>query len=463
MHMCKSSPALILISFLIALQTAAASEKRPNIVILLADDMGYGELGCYGQEMINTPNIDALAEKGLRFTDFYAGTAVCSPSRGVLMTGIHAGHATIRGNKGFYPVNGSWDRVALTKSEITIAEMLQGAGYQTAFVGKWHLGVPEDVSTWAHNRGFDFAVQEQWGEKPEGGTFDERNHWMNGREGEIFYDYTQHDCLDEFRTNIMLDFLDKQRDTEKPLFLFMSYRSPHAHEFFLRDNDDYKDKGWPEKERTHASRITMLDEQIQRLLDKLEAMGELDNTFILFTSDNGPHNEGKHDYTFFNSSNDLKGFKRDMYEGGIRVPGIAYWAGKSRKGVSNHQATFYDIMPTLAEVAGIKIPGQTDGMSFLPEVLGKPQNKHEHLYWELQTLRGDDMAKAFRQAARMGNWKAVRYGQKGKTQLYNLENDLYETKDLASEYPEILERMENILRKESVKKELFPYSGGPER
>jgi arylsulfatase A-like enzyme len=434
-------------------------DKAPNILILLADDMGYGELGCYGQEQIKTPTIDALAEKGLRFTDFYAGTAVCSPSRAVLFTGVHAGHATIRGNKGFYPVNGSWDRVALTKSEITIAEMLKNAGYQTAFVGKWHLGIPGDVSTWAANRGFDFAVQEQWGPKPEGGTFDERIHQVNGRDAEIFYDYQDHDCLDAFRTDLALDFLEKQRDPDKPLFLFMSYRSPHAHEFFLRENDDYKDKGWPEKERTHASRITMLDEQVQRLLDRLEAMGELENTFILFTSDNGPHAENGHSPVFFDSSGGQKGYKRDMYEGGIRVPGIAYWPGRSQQGVSSHKAAFYDIMPTLAEVAGIPVPEQTDGISFLPEVLGREQTPHDHLYWELQVVTTDDKAKAFRQAARMGDWKAVRYGADGTTELYNLENDPSEEKNLADQFPEIVERMQKILSKESTEDTHFPYAG----
>lgn len=434
------------------------SPTKPNILILLADDLGYGELGCYGQEVIKTPNIDALADKGLRFTDFYAGTSVCSPSRGVLMTGIHAGNATIRGNKGFYPVNGNWDRVALRKSEITIAEMLKGAGYQTAFVGKWHLGVPEDVSTWAHGRGFDFAVQEQWGHKAEGGEFDERNHWKNGREAEIWYDYTEHECLDAFRTDIALDFIKEQWDPDKPLFLFMSFRSPHAHERNLSETERYKDKGWPEIERRHASRITMLDEQIQRLLDKLDEMGELDNTFILLTSDNGPHNELKHDRFFFKSSNGLNGYKRDMYEGGIRVPGIVYWPGKSIQGVTDHQAIFYDIMPTLADVAGIPIPEQTDGISFLAEVLGEKQKKHKHLYWELQVVR-QASEKGFRQAARMGDWKAVRYGNKNKTELYNLETDLFEKNDVARQYPEIVDRMENILEAESTKDERWPFSG----
>ncbi len=436
-----------------------ARPTLPNILILLADDLGYGELGCYGQTVIKTPNIDALAAKGLRFTDFYAGTAVCSPSRGVLMTGMHAGHATIRGNKGFLPVNGSWDRIALRKSEVTLAEMLKGAGYQTAFIGKWHLGIPQDVSTWAAGRGFDYAVQEQWGPKAEGGKFDERVHWVNGREDSIFHDYTQHDCLDEFRAELALNFLDQQRDAEKPLFLFMSYRSPHAHEFFLRETKLYKEHRWPEVERRHAARITMLDGQIQRLLDKLEEMGELDNTFILLTSDNGPHAENHHDAGFFNSSNGLHGYKRDMYEGGIRVPGIVYWKGKSRAGeVTDHQAIFYDVMPTLAEVAGIAAPDQTDGISFLPEVLGKEQKKHDHLYWELQVVQGP--TEGFKQAARLGDWKAVRYPKNGETELYNLKDDLYETKNVAAEHPEILQRMEAILNTESIKSENYPDAGG---
>jgi len=448
---------------LLAASCAVAAGEKPNIIILLADDLGYGELGCYGQEIIKTPNLDALAAKGLRFTDFYAGCSVCSPSRAVMMTGIHAGHVSIRGNKGFYPVDGKWDRVALRKTEVTLAEMLKGAGYQTAFVGKWHLGIPQDVSTWAAGRGFDFAVQEQWGPTPEGDTFDERDHWFNGREKSIKYDYTQYDCLDEFRTNLMLEFLEKERDEDKPLFIFMSYRSPHAHEFYLREAERYKEHGWPEVERRHASRITMLDEQIQRLLNRLEEMGELDNAFILFTSDNGPHAEGKkeivgkHDHTFFNSSKGLRGYKRDMYEGGIRVPGIAYWKGKSRACVTDHQATFYDIMPTLAEVAGITCPEQSDGISFLPEVLGKRQQKHEHLYWEIQK---PGSGKGYRQAARRGDWKAVRYGHKGATELYDLKNDLYETKNVAPAHPEVLDRMNKILRTESVKDDCFPYAGG---
>lgn len=453
---------IILCLFVLALPSYAG--KKPNILILLADDMGYGELGCYGQEIIKTPTIDSLAEKGVRFTDFYAGTSVCSPSRGVLITGIHAGNATIRGNNGFTPIDGSWSRIALNKSNVTLAEMLKDAGYKTAFIGKWHLGVPEDVSTWAHGRGFDFAVQEQWGNKSEGGVFDERYHLKNGRESTLFYDYTKYSCLDEFRTDIALEYLDSQYEPDNPLFLLMSYRSPHAHEFFLSEHENYKGEMrdgylWPEIERRHASRISMLDQQIKRLLDRLEEMGELENTFIFFTSDNGPTAENHHDRFFFNSSKDLKGYKRDMYEGGIRVPGIAYWPGKTVQGkVSAHQATFYDVMPTLADVAGIAAPEQTDGISFLPEVLGQQQKSHEHLYWEIIE---NPSPKAFKQATRMGNWKAVRYGVSGKVELYDLESDLYEKNNVASDYPEVLERMKSILETESTKTSIYPSAGQP--
>jgi arylsulfatase A-like enzyme len=456
----KMNYTFILVCVFSSLFSFTFAEKKPNILILLADDLGYGELGCYGQEVIQTPTIDALAEKGLRFTQFYAGTSVCAPSRAVLMTGIHAGKVSIRGNRGYFEEKGDWDRIALRKDEVTIAEMLKSAGYQTAFVGKWHLGDPLDVSTWAHGRGFDYAVQEQWGSKAEGGKFDVREHQVNGRESTLWYDYSQYDCLDEFRTNIALDYFDKQYDASKPFFLFMSFRSPHAHEFYLGEMDRYKEHRWPEIERRHASRISMLDQQVKRLLDKLEKIGELNNTFILFTSDNGPHGEEKHDPYFFESSNGLKGHKRDMYEGGVRVPGIAYWAGKSVRGVSEHQAIFYDIMPTLAEVAGVEAPKQTDGISFLPEVLGKEQTKHDHLYWELQTLIPDENGNlSYRRAARTGDWKAVRYEDKGSTELYNLTSDLYEKNDIAKQHPEIVKSMEKVILECSEKNPHFPNAG----
>ncbi|GAA4237625.1 arylsulfatase [Postechiella marina] len=439
-------------------KTTAKKLDKPNIIFLLADDLGYGELGSYGQEVIKTPFLDEIASKGLRFTDFYAGTSVCSPSRAVLMTGKHTGHLSIRGNKGKLS-DKKWDRVALKKSETTVGEVLQAAGYQTAMIGKWHLGVPEDMSTWAKGRGFDYAVQEQWGKSIKGNVIDERVHWVNNNEDSVFYNYNNYKCLDEFRTNFALDYLDN-KDDNKPFFLYMSYRIPHAHEFFLSKNDLYADKmeEWPEIERRHAARITMLDNQIKRMFKKLEKNGELDNTLILISSDNGPTNENHHDYKFFNSSGNLKGFKRDVYEGGVRVPLIAYWKGKIKEGqTTNHQATFYDIMPTLAEIAETTAPKNIDGISMLPELLGKPQKKHDFLYWEIQEGAS---VKGFRQATRIGNWKAVRYGNNYHTELYNLENDLYETTDISKSHQDIVNQANHIFKTQSEKDIHFPFSGG---
>jgi arylsulfatase A-like enzyme len=433
----------------------APTPKKPNIVLLLADDMGYGELGAFGQAEIKTPFLDSLASQGMKFTNFYAGTSVCSPSRAVLMTGIHTGHVSIRGNKG--DINNTWDRVPLQKSEITIPEMLKEAGYHSAMIGKWHLGVPEDVSTWAKGRGFDYAVQEQWGEDANGNEIDERVHWVNNNQDSIFYDYTKYSCLDEFRTNFALEYLENKRDKDKPFFIYMSYRIPHAHEYFITHNDLYREKGWPEEERNHAARITMFDVQVRRLFNKLKESGELENTLIIFSSDNGPQKEN-HDPLFFKSSGGLKGHKRDLYEGGIREPMMAYWKGKITAGaVSNHQATFYDVMPTFAEVAQIEAPKQTDGISFLPALLNEEQQKHNHLYWEIQEGKG---AKGFKQAALKGNWKAVRKFDSYKTELYDLTVDIYEEHDISENHPDIVEEMNNILKTESVKIENFPYSAG---
>jgi arylsulfatase A-like enzyme len=435
---------------------ASAKAERPNILLLLADDLGYGELGCYGQEVIRTPNIDRLAGEGMRFTQFYAGSAVCAPSRAVLMTGKQVGRLNIRGNYGLI-ADQVWGRVALKKENMTVAEMLRGAGYQTAFIGKWHLGVPQHVNTWAAGRGFEYAVQEQWGEKAEGGKFDVREHWVNGREDSIFYDYTQYDCLDAFRTELALKFLDEQRDADRPLFLFMSYRTPHAHEFDLRENALYHEHGWPEIQRQHAARITMLDEQVQRLLDKLEAMGELENTLILFTSDNGPTEENDFDPNQFRSSGGLRGIKRDMYEGGIRVPLIAVWPGRIQPGTSSEQsAAFYDIMATCADAAGIDAPAGTDGHSILPMMQGRESIQHEHLYWELQV---SNEAENFRQGVRLGDWKGIRYGVGAPLELYNLVSDPQETRDVADEHPERLDAIERLMQSESHPVPYFPHAG----
>lgn len=435
-------------------------QKKPNIIFLLADDMGYGEPGCYGQEVIKTPFLDSLAAAGMRFTNFYAGSSVCSPSRASLMTGKHTGHTSIRGNVGFYP-DGSWYRVPLQPNEITLGEHLKSAGYQTGFIGKWHLEDPDLHETWAISRGFDYVLQEQWPEKtrPGGRKFDEREHWLNGWTESVRYDNQQYDCIDDFRTDYAMKFLD-QKDDRKPFFLFMSYRTPHGHETYIRNKDLYSEYGWNEKERRHAARITMLDAAMKRLFNRLKADGELENTLIIFSSDNGPTNEG-HSYKFFNSNGGLRGYKRDIYEGGIRIPMIAFWQGKIQPGtISDHPSAFYDVMPTFAEAAGIAPPEGIDGISFMPELLGREQPVHEYMYWEI-TERGNDKIQGdgFRQAVRFGKWKAVKKGMNGSLELYDLVIDKQEAKNLAAQHPELVIKATHYLKSARTENPNFPYGG----
>jgi arylsulfatase A-like enzyme len=441
-------------------QTKEQEVRKPNILFLLADDLGYGELGSYGQKVIKTPVLDSLASSGMRFTDFYAGSSVCSPSRAVLMTGKHTGHSTIRGNNGIFE-NDLWDRVPLNKDEFTLGEMMKTAGYQTAFVGKWHLDDPNDVSTWAVNRGFDYAIQEQWPARIGGKQFDGLVHWINNDKDSIRYEQEKYDCIDEFRTDFILEYLD-QKEENKPFFIFMSYRIPHAHERYTRNKELYADRGWNETERRHAARITLLDKQIGRLLEKLEKVGELDHTLILFTSDNGPHSEGSHDHLFFNSAGGLRGYKRDLYEGGIRVPFFAVWKDKIEPGTtSKRQAAFHDFMPTFAQVAGIDTPEQSDGISLLPELLGEESKGHEYLYWEIQLVGwGRQLPKGgFRQAIRSGKWKAVRYGIESDTELFDLEDDPTETTDLSEQYPAVVEKANRLFIEARIETPNFPYGG----
>ncbi len=406
----------------------------------MADDLGYNELGSYGQETIATPELDKLARAGMRFTDFYAGNSVCSPSRAVLLTGKQSGHSAIRGNAGYFG-NDRWEGVSLDKDEFTLGEMLKGAGYQTAFVGKWHLDNPDEVETWAWGHGFDYAVQEQWTARFGGREFPPNRLWVNGDQEYVPYDYQQYDCKDELRTDLAFDFLDE------------------------RNKELYADKGWPEIERVHAAKITLLDKQVGRLLRKLDEMGEFDNTLVLFTSDNGPHfAAGGHDHEFFDSNGELQGGKRDLYEGGVRVPLLVYWEGKVPQGVTTeHIAGFQDLMPTFAEVAGIEVPEQTDGLSFLPLLLGTEQEKHQALSWEIQLSGWFQPLPdgGFRQSARMGKWKAVRYGVNSETELYDLflDKDISESNNLANRHPEIVEKMNNLFETSRSEAPGFPYGG----
>lgn len=434
---------------------------RPNIILLLADDLGYNELGSYGQKIIKTPNLDRLASDGMIFTDFYAGNAACAPSRAVLLTGKNPSKVSIRGNAGYYG-DDIWEGAFLDKDEFTLGKMFKDVGYQTAFIGKWHLDRPDDVETWAYGHGFDLAAQEQWTARFGGREFPPNRLWINGDKEYVNYDFKQYDCKDHLRTNIALDFL-AEKTQKKPFFLFMSYRAPHSFEGPIRDTLHYIKEDWPDIEKAHAAKITLLDKQVGRLIEKLKSSGDIDNTLILFTSDNGPHfDQGGHDLEFFDSNGVLKGGKRDLYEGGIRVPLIAYWRGKIKPGSqSNHIASFQDIMPTFSDLIGYKELLKTDGISFLPTLLSKKQKLHDFLNWEFQ-LSGwfqEIPNGGFRQSARMGKWKAVRYNLDSDIEVYNIENDKGETEDLAKMYPDVVKRAEIVFKHARSDVKGFPYGG----
>lgn len=440
------------------MKSSKENPDPPNILFLLADDLGYGELGCYGQEIIETPVLDNFAREGMRFTNFYAGNPVCSPSRAILMTGISSSHNQVRGNGGWFPDRESFGRITIRKTDLTLGEMLQEAGYQTSFIGKWHIDDHNDLSTWAFARGFDYAIQEQWGKTDDGIIYDEEMHWVNAKEDSIYYEETQWNCKDEFRTELAFDWLDHHLNRDKPFFLFMSYRAPHAHERYIHNKEIYADRGWPDVERRHAAKITLLDGQIGRLLKKLEEMGELDNTLVLFTSDNGPNAELGHDHEFFNSNGDLKGYKRDVYEGGIRVPTMAYWKGEIKPGtVSDYIGSGQDIMATIAEAVGIVVPSQSKGVSFLPILRGETGAQRDFLNWEYFNRRTEP--DPFRQACRIGNMKGVRYSLDSPTEIYDLSKDISESKNIADQHPELVKRMEKIFEVERSENVHYPYGG----
>ena len=451
---------LILAFFLVS--CSQKNDTRPNIVLLLSDDLGYNELGSYGQKIIKTPNIDSLAKKSMMFTDFYAGSPVCSPARAVLLTGKSSSHVSIRGNAAFIR-DSVWKQIALDKNEYTLGEMFKEAGYQSAFIGKWHLDTADQPETWAFSHGFDFAAQEQWGGSTD--KYKKQGLWLNGNEELLPYDFNNHDCKDAFYTDTAFKFLEK-KSNDKPFFLFMSYRSPHSFEGPIRDTLWYSKEDWPKVEQAQAAKITLQDQQVGRLLEKLESMNELDNTIVLYTSDNGAHfnhdNINGHQLEFFDSNGNLRGGKRDLYEGGLRVPLIAYWKNKIIPGSkTNHISGFRDVMTTFAEITGIEKPSHNNGISFLPTLLNMKQKKHEFLNWEFQ-LSGSFQELpdgGFRQSVRIGDFKAVRYGINSNTEVYNLINDESETNDISNLHPEIVEKAEQIFLSERSDTFGFPYGG----
>jgi arylsulfatase A-like enzyme len=433
--------------------------ERPNVIFVMADDLGYGDLGCYGQQTIATPHLDQMAAEGMRFTDCYAGSTVCAPSRCVLMTGLHTGHCYIRGNAGQ-----QGERVPLRSEDVTVAEVMKSAGYATGIVGKWGLGEP-DTTGIPNRQGFDywFGYLNQgrahnyypeylWRNEekvPLEGNVEEQRNVATQRE-----QYT-HDLF----TEDALQFIDRHQD--EPFFLYLAYTIPHANNergralgdgMEVPDYGSYGNRDWPDPEKGKAAMIERLDRDMGRLFDKLKEAGIDESTVVFFTSDNGPHREGGVDPTVVNSSGPLRGIKRDLYEGGIRVPTIARWPGRIETGsVSDHPWAFWDVLPTCADLGGAATPSGLDGISVVPELLGRSdeQPKHDALYWEFHE-------RVFKQAVRVGDWKAVRNGYDNPVELYDLAQDLGEKNDLAKQHPDIVARMTQYIEEGRTHSEFWP-------
>ncbi|MCK0191211.1 arylsulfatase [Arenibacter sp. F20364] len=445
----------------------------PNIIYILADDLGYGDLGVYGQKKIKTPNIDKLAAEGILFTQHYSGSTVCAPSRSALMTGMHTGHTLVRGNYGIKPEG----QYPIPDSTLTIAEVLKKAGYSTGAFGKWGLGFPGSAGD-PNNQGFDTFYG--YNCQTRGHNYYPYHLWSNqdsivlpensGKKKGVYAPNLIHDKT--------LHFIEENKD--RPFFVYVPSIIPHAelvapeevHNRFrgkflpekvyngIDDGPKYKIGGYgsqPESHAAFAAMVSILDEQVGEIVKKVNDLGIADNTIIIFTSDNGPHLEGGADPDFFDSNGILKGYKRDLYEGGIRVPMLVKWPKNIKPGsTTDHVSAFWDVFPTLAEIAGIKETHGLDGISLLPTLLGNSneQKEHEYLYWEFHEKGG-------RQAVRMGNWKAVKYNvlknPNAQLELYDLSKDYGEENNLAADFPEVVTEMENILQKARTPSEVFRF------
>jgi len=449
--------------------TTAAPRQRsapPNILLIQADDLGYGDLSAYGQSRFATPSLDRLAKEGIRFTQYYAGSTVCAPSRAALMTGMHTGHAWIRGN-GALPAGDT----PLRAEDVTMAEVLRGAGYRTAVIGKWGLGQPGSTGQ-PDRQGFDQAF----------GFLDHRHAhrqftdhlWRNN---ERVATNLEQDYVNDLFTKEAASFVE--RDDPRPFFIYLNYTVPHAElrapeEAVARYRGRFPEQPFenakadgqqtgarpdaaslgyrsqPAPHAAFAAMITRMDGDIGRLMDLLRARGIDQRTLVLFISDNGPHREGGADPAFFKSSGGLRGIKRDLYEGGIRVPMIARWTGTIPAGrVSDHVWAHWDMLPTVADLAGATSPDGLDGMSMARALRAQAQPGHPFLYWEFHE-------RGFQQAVRMDRWKAVRLKAGAPIELYDLQTDPREERDVAAAHPETVATMEAHLRSARTESARWP-------
>jgi len=428
-----------------SLTSEAANQRPPNIVFVVADDLGYGDLGCYGQVEIKTPVLDQMAAEGARFTDFYAGCTVCAPSRSVLMTGKHMGRTYIRGNGG----------KPLPAEELTVAELLQEAGYATGGFGKWGLGIPGSVGV-PTKQGFDeffgFLSQHHAHNHYPSFLFDgeERVELSNVVPKEGKYGQGKASVKEEYATDLIFErargFINEHAD--EPFFCFLPITVPHANNEAGKEGmevpsyGEYADKEWKDPEKGYAAMVSNIDAEVGSILALLRELGLEEDTLVMFTSDNGSHSEGGYNPNFFDSNGALRGNKRSLHDGGIRVPLIARWPGTVPAGVvTDHISYFGDFFATAAELAGAEAPEDLDSVSFLPELLGQGerQTEHDYLYWEFHEWEGAE-------AVRFGKWKAIRNPiHSGEVKLYDLVNDLGEWKDLSGDEPEVAARAATLM------------------
>lgn len=447
--------------------------EKPNIIYILADDLGYGDLGVYGQTLFTTPNLDKLASEGVKFTRHYAGSTVCAPSRSVLMTGLHTGHTPIRGNREVKPEG----QAPLPDSAITLAELLKEEGYVTGAFGKWGLGFPGSEGD-PVNQGFDtfFGYNcQRYAHRyyPEYLWDNSKKFYLEGNDWSSTVTYAP-DVIQKRA----LEFIRNNRDTT--FFAYIPVVIPHA-ELIVPDDEILKkflgkfpetpyvgrpgaDYG-PEMEigmycsqpyphATFAAMVQRLDTYVGQIMSTLEQLGITENTIVMFSSDNGPHEEGGADPDFFNSSGGLRGIKRDLYEGGIRVPFIVSWPGTIEGDrESDHISAFWDVLPTLGELTGFKLT-ENDGISFLPELMGEEQPSHDFLYWEFHERGG-------KQAILKDGWKAIRLNvgddPDGEPELYNLETDPAEKINVAMEHPDLVLKLSRIMKEERVPSKDFNF------
>lgn len=463
---------------LVIIGTFARAAEQPNIIYILVDDLGYGDLGCYGQKMLTTPNLDRMAAEGMKFTRHYAGCTVCAPSRCVLMTGLHTGHCRVRGN----------DPWIIPDSDVTVPSLLKSAGYHTACIGKFGLGKPLPLND-PERKGFD----EFFGYV---GTSHAHNFYTKAliRNGKVVdlpntviegsfknaQDYKDSDLVGtgvapsdgrkawvpQLLGDDVQRYLGERTKAKKPFFLYYALNIPHANNEAVKDSPlghglecpdygEFKDKEWPDAEKGFAQLIRFLDNEVGRVIARLKELGIAENTLVMFSSDNGPHQEGGHKSDFFNSNGDFKGIKREMTDGGIRVPLIAWWPGKVKSGAeSEHVSGFQDLLPTVAELSGAKLTTETDGISLVPTLLGKAgQKEHSHLFWAFNEQGGKLAVLKWPWKLIHLNTGSVQKGVKAKAKakpleklLYNLETDIGEEKNLAAEKPEIVAELEQLMQ-----------------